>query len=492
MRLKKSGLFKRYFKVSVSILLASILVLGISLLTFISNFWKHTKVDLLYENVKTVSRTAKELFGSGNVDYSNNMAVLILGNMLNITSTAIEADVFICNLDGEIVLYKDLLADSMGITNDGNYEINIKKSIPKKILERFDDESYYLTEEISNLSDDLQIIVGQKIENQNGNIIGYVVAVEPVVAGLKPFITGMLRMFIFAALITIVLTSAVVYVFTYSVTKPLQEMSSMTKNYARGDFSKRLQISDNDELGELAGGLNSMAQSLATLESSRRSFVANISHELKTPMTTISGFIDGILDGTIPPEKQDHYLGVVSDEVKRLSRLVVSMLNLSKIEDGKLELKSNKFDLSQMFFNILLTFEQRIDKKHIVIDGLNKMHSVNIVADQDLIYQVVYNLVDNAVKFTDDGGSIGVYIAEESDRVIVGIRNTGVGIPSDEVNMIFERFYKVDKSRSEDVKGTGLGLYLTKSIVEMHGGQIAVRSKQEEYTEFIFWIPKSR
>ncbi|MEG1614799.1 MAG: ATP-binding protein, partial [Oscillospiraceae bacterium] len=151
----------------------------------------------------------------------------------------------------------------------------------------------------------------------------------------------------------------------------------------------------------------------------------------------------------------------------------------------------NTFDISHMIFNILITFEQRIDKKHIMVEGLEKLQTIAVDADEDLIHQVIYNLVDNAVKFTEEGGSIRVSVAQEKDRIIAGIRNTGGGIPSEEVGRIFERFYKVDKSRSEDVKGAGLGLYLVKSIVEMHGGQIAARSKQGEYTEFIFWIPKN-
>lgn len=488
---RKSSLFKKYFKVSLIILLASIVILGISLLSFISNFWTRTKADLLSENVNNVAQTTQELFDTGKIDTNNKTSVLIMCNMLNITSSSIEADVFICDTDGNIVLCKDILTNDMQIKNNGYCNIHMDKSLPKDLLHDIDDGIKSTTRRINPISDKLQIVVGQKIIH-NGKVIGYVFAMKPVVQGLKPYIFGILRLFAFSAIITFVLASTIVYAFAYNITKPLEDMSEMTKNYASGDFSQRLEIGDNDELGDLANGLNAMAQSLATLESSRRSFVANISHELKTPMTTISGFIDGILDGTIPPESQQHYLGIVSDEVKRLSRLVLSMLNLSKIEAGKLELKSNNFDISNMFFNILLTFEQMIDKKHIVIEGLDKVNSINVEADHDMIYQVIYNLVDNAVKFTDDGGSICVSVAEENDRVIAGIRNTGAGIPSDEVNMIFERFYKVDKSRSEDVKGAGLGLYLTKSIVEMHGGQIAARSKQGEYTEFIFWIPKSR
>lgn len=488
---KKGSLLKKYFVASVSILLASVLIMGISLMSFVADYWTNGNVSMLKDNVKTVAKTTQDLFESGRMEEDNETSVFIMSNMLSIMSSAIEADVFVCDIDGQIILCKDLLTTDMKIINGGNCEIHDGYKISPHIIENIGEESYYKMDTLEGLYDELHIIVSERII-VNGSTIGYVFATQPVVEGLRPFINGMLRLFALAALITIVLTSAVVYAFTYSITKPLQEMSKMTKNYANGDFSQRLVVPNNDELGELASGLNAMAQSLAALESSRRSFVANVSHELKTPMTTISGFIDGILDGTIPPEKQDYYLKIVSDEVKRLSRLVVSMLNLSKVEAGELTLQVNKFDISQMFFNIFITFEQHIEKKHIMIEGLSELQSIYVEADEDMIYQVIYNLVDNAVKFTDEGGKICVSVALENDRVIAGIRNTSQGIPSDEVSKIFERFYKVDKSRSGDVKGAGLGLYLTKSIVKMHGGQIAARSKQDEYTEFIFWIPKKR
>ncbi len=486
---KKNSLFKKYFVASVSILLASVLIMGISLLSFVSDYWTTSKVDMLTENVKTVAATTEDLFESGKIQMDNDTSIFIMCNMLNIVSSSIDADVFITDLNGRVILCKDLLSTDMEIINNGNCPKHNGYIVPKRLLDRANNESKYSMDNLDGMYDETHIIVSEKIQT-NGKTIGYVFATEPVVEGFRPFISGMLKLFVFAALITIVLTSTVVYGFTYSITRPLHEMSKMVKSYANGDFSKRAVVTNNDELGELANGLNSMAKSLAALESSRRSFVANVSHELKTPMTTIGGFIDGILDGTIPPEKQDYYLRIVSDEVKRLSRLVISMLNLSKIEAGELTLNVNNFDISHMIFNILVTFEQRIDKKHIMVEGLENIQTICVEADEDLIHQVVYNLVDNAVKFTDDGGSICVSVAQENDRVIAGIRNTGDGIPADEVSQIFERFYKVDKSRSEDIKGAGLGLYLVKSIIEMHGGQIAAHSKQGEYTEFIFWLPK--
>jgi signal transduction histidine kinase len=209
-------------------------------------------------------------------------------------------------------------------------------------------------------------------------------------------------------------------------------------------------------------------------------------------MTSIGGFIDGILDGTIPAEEEKKYLSIVSSEVKRLSRMVVSMLNISKIEAGEIQLSEIKYDVGKQIFETLLSFEKKIDDKNIEIVGFENMNEVIIEADRDLIQQVIYNLFDNAVKFTPENGKITVEAYSTNESTTVKIRNSGAGVSEEEISRIFERFYKVDKSRSFDTKGVGLGLYIVKTIINMHEGEITASSKQGEYTEFSFEIPFSR
>ena len=232
-----------------------------------------------------------------------------------------------------------------------------------------------------------------------------------------------------------------------------------------------------------------MADELAVEEEAQRSFIANVSHELKTPMTSIGGFIDGILDGTIPKEQETQYLRTVSKEIRRLSRIVVSMLNLSKIEAGEVDLAPVKYDISAQLFETLLPFERTINDKDIQVEGFENMRPVSVTADRDLIQQVIYNLLDNAVKFTPEHGVIRVEAAQTDHGVRVSIRNSGAGVSNEEISRIFERFYKVDKSRSFDVKGVGLGLYIVKTIINMHDGTIRATSKEGEYTEFSFELP---
>ena len=270
-------------------------------------------------------------------------------------------------------------------------------------------------------------------------------------------------------------------------------MEEVTSYIAKGDFSHRVSVNYKDrDFTKFASALNKMADELAIEDDSRKSFVANVSHELKTPMTSISGFIDGILDGTIPPEDEKKYLRIVSSEVQRLSRMVVSMLNLSKIEAGEISINLQRYDIGKQIFETLLSFEKRIDSGNITIEGFEDMGAVYVSADKDLLQQVLYNLLDNAIKFTPDSGTINIRAQNDEEKTTVTIRNSGQGISPEEIDRIFERFYKVDKSRSYDTKGVGLGLYIVKTIINMHDGEISASSELGKYTEFRFSIPQNR
>jgi len=280
-----------------------------------------------------------------------------------------------------------------------------------------------------------------------------------------------------------------IYAMTYRITKPLKSMSEASKAMARGDFSRRIPVMSDDEIGELSMSFNMMTNNLAQLEGMRRSFVANVSHELKTPMTTIGGFIDGILDGTIDKEKQSYYLSIVSQEVKRLSRLVHSMLSMARLESGEFKLKPELFDLSGLLCTIVISQEQRIEKLNLNITGLDELQNVSVTADKDLIHQVIYNLVDNAIKFNKEGGEIRFSLTAEGKNAVLTVTNSGDGIPHTDMPFVFERFYKVDKSRSASKNSTGLGLYIVKTIVTAHGGSITVSGRENEFTSFRVSLP---
>lgn len=312
-----------------------------------------------------------------------------------------------------------------------------------------------------------------------------VASVSTVIALLETVV----RLYLFSAVLPIILMFLAIYTMMYRMTKPLKSMSEASKAMARGDFSKRIPVMGDDEIGELSMSFNMMTNNLARLEGMRKSFVANVSHELKTPMTTISGFIDGILDGTIEQDKQHYYLSIVSEEVKRLSRLVQSMLSMAKLESGEFVLKPELFDLREMLCMIVISQEQRIEKMGLEIIGLDELQNVSINADKDLIHQVIYNLVDNAIKFNEQNGNISFTLKKEAKKAIFTITNSGRGIPEKDMPLVFERFYKVDKSRSAAKNSTGLGLYIVKTIVSAHGGSIKVSGREDSFTSFAVALP---
>ncbi len=490
---RKSGLFRKYFLVTISIILASFVFLGGALLLFVSGLWMNEKSTLLAENTVSVAQNISDVLESDYLDKSSKNSVVVICNTLIQISNAVDADFFIVNPDGNVVYCKEILQPNMALYT-GNCMVHDRYNIPPEHMEKAMSSTVYKTSDLGGALSGVNFVVSSPVI-VGGKTVAVVFSTQSIVDGLTPYVTGILKMFTYATLFAFFVAFILVYLVSLRLTKPLREMSAAAKQYATGDFSKRIHISRSklrfaqDETDELILAFNSMAQALATLEMSRRSFVANVSHELKTPMTTIGGFIDGILDGTIESEKETQYLKIVSDEVKRLSRLVTGMLNMSKIEAGELDLKPVKFDISEMIFHTLLSFEQIIDSKHIDIRGLDSFASNQIYADKDMINQVIYNLVDNAVKFTPEGGYIEVRSIADAEKIIVKIRNSGRGIPGEEIDKIFERFYKIDKSRSFDVKGAGMGLYIVKTIIELHGGHIAARSEEGQYTEFIFQLP---
>lgn len=491
---KNSGLFRKYFIVTISIILASFVFIGGALLLLVSKLWMDDKNALLMENTLSIAQNTSDVLESDYMGESSRGSVIVICNSLMQISNAIDSDIFITNLNGEVVYCKEILQSNMALYT-GNCLVHNSYKVPQNILDSASNGIYRAAGDLGGSLSDIHFIVAAPVK-VNGDIAGYVFSTQPVVDGLTPYISGIFKMFFFAALFALAITFILVYLVSYRFTKPLQQMSAAAKQYATGDFSTRITIKrgkirifGRDEVDELVQAFNTMAQALATLEMSRRSFVANVSHELKTPMTTIGGFIDGILDGTIGEDKEKQYLKIVSDEVKRLSRLVTGMLNMSKIEAGELDLKPRRFDISEMLFMTLLSFEQVIESKHIEIRGLDIMQPNHVTADKDMINQVIYNLVDNAVKFTPDSGYIEVISKCDSEKVIIKVKNSGKGIPSEEIEKIFERFYKVDKSRSYDVKGAGMGLYIVKNIVELHGGNISARSEDGEYAEFIVQLP---
>lgn len=302
------------------------------------------------------------------------------------------------------------------------------------------------------------------------------------------YVWNIMQIFLISMLFVLAVALVIVYIATMRLTSPIKELSQTAKIIGEGNFTERVPEYDTTEFYVLGNAFNDMAASLNNYDKMRSSFVANVSHELRTPMTSIGGFVDGILDGTIPPSEEKKYLRIISSEVQRLTRLVRSMLNLAKIESGSMELNCQTFSLLEPIVDTLVTFESRLEDKQIDVRGLD-VDRVMVCADNDLVHQVIYNLLENAIKFVDNGGYIEFGFTPHDKLTAVSIKNSGEGLSEEELPMVFDRFYKSDESRGKDKSGVGLGLNIVRSIVKLHGGNIMVRSVKGEYTEFVFTLP---
>lgn len=296
------------------------------------------------------------------------------------------------------------------------------------------------------------------------------------------------NIFFFTAVVVLCLAFITTSVTSLRQTKPLKEMAEAARKFGHGEFETRVEVGNRkDEVGELAEAFNAMAESLAQSEAKRSEFVANISHELKTPMTTIAGFSDGILDGTIPPDKERAALQTISSETRRLSRLVRRMLDLSRLQSAENVTAQEQFDVSEVMLRVLVSLENKINARHLDVDTQLPDGPVLVWGDPDAITQVCYNLLDNAIKFSAEGSTMGLSITAKGGKAHVAVRNHGDTIPPDELAMIFDRFHKSDKSRSVDREGVGLGLYIVKTILNNHKENISVTS-QDGVTEFVFTL----
>ncbi|MBE6576382.1 MAG: cell wall metabolism sensor histidine kinase WalK [Ruminococcaceae bacterium] len=307
---------------------------------------------------------------------------------------------------------------------------------------------------------------------------------------LNPLIEVMVKTVIMASLWVMLAALIAVYFISDRIIGPLKAMSRAAKSFAAGKFDVRVPVSGRDEVAELAIAFNHMADSLSGLEGMRNSFMANVSHDLRTPMTTISGFIDGMLAGAIPPEKHEYYLGVISTEVKRLARLVASLLDISRMQAGDRKFNMTPFDICEMARQIIISFEQKLEAKRLDVEFLCDEEKMFVLADHDAIYQILYNICDNAVKFSREGGKyrVSLSLSEKKKKVHVTVFNEGQGISPEDLPNVFERFYKSDKSRGLDKTGVGLGLFIAKTIIASHHEEIWVESEYGENCAFHFTL----
>lgn len=292
-------------------------------------------------------------------------------------------------------------------------------------------------------------------------------------------------------LFAVVISNIIEYYFAKKILiKPLSEINNVAKKFAKGEVEKRVNIDSNDEIGELAESFNIMAESLEKVDTARREFISNVSHELRSPITSIKGFITGIIDGVIPKDREDYYLNIVNDEVSRLSRLVTDLLDISSMESGKFKLNIIDIDINEIITLCILNLEGKIKEKKINVEVIFNEDHEYCFGDRDRIIQVVTNLIENAIKYGYEGGEIQIETYAKADRVYINIFNSGPNIPREDMNKIWERFYKVDKSRTNKVS-TGLGLPIVRLILTQHKQDIWFHNIPDKGVKFIFTLRRA-
>lgn len=474
----KKTVFRRFLIFALCTSLVCVLI-ALGVLTYpVSDYITRSKKSTLEHNTKELASYISEISG-GDLDSLTVREKQIFTSALDSLASSQHAIVIIAKQNGDITYCssEDLLEISDKLPQEVITDISDGEHFEQGTLHNIYKHSYYISSAPIKAAD-------------SDDIIRYCIVAQATLwtSDYIPSVFLMLIILVIIATLTLfILTSS----YVYNTTRPLKQMSTVAKRFAVGDFNSRVHVDSKDELGELADAFNEMAESLSASENMRRNFIANVSHELKTPMTTIAGYIDGMLDGTIPATEQPMYLSIVSDEVKRLSRLVSSMISLSKIDSGEIKVNRIPFVLEDTVFGVLLGFEGELEKKNITVEGLDNDKDTYAYGDRDLIYQVIYNLVENAVKFTDHDGYIKVGCNKSTNRTYMYVENSGAGILPEDLRLVFDKFYKADKSRSSDKKSMGLGLYIVRTIILLHEGNVTVESEPGKYCRFIFWLPNA-
>lgn len=465
-----------FFSLVSTLMVLGIVLMGASEWVLFKNYFAKDRYETLDQVVGVTQRTAQYLVQQAELPEGDELDAL--NTKLEIIGESAEAYLFFTDNDGRVMI----------ASSPDKLE---SLTVPEEMMEKIDasDADYYhVFGTLGGMLDGKSYITVSEMRNENGQPSGYLFLCSSG-EQLTQFKQQFWSNFLLSACVMLLCASILTKILMRQLTDPLQKVTDAAQRFGGGDLSVRVEgVEGEGEAADLARTFNRMADNIQMNDNSRGQFMGNIAHELRTPMTTIKGFIDGMLDGTIPPEETKHYLGIVSQETGRLARLVQNMLDITKLEAGEVPIHAQTYDLWKTVTDVVLSDEQRIEDGKIDIQGLGG-DPLLIYADPDFVHQVVYNIVDNAIKFTPAGGTISFAAERRGNMVEVRIENTGAGIAPEALPFVFERFYKEDRSRGLHARGAGLGLNICKVLVNLSGGQIRVESQQGEWCRFVFTLP---
>lgn len=450
-------------------LLSLITVITVSNHLFYKNLIRE-EVDSMYKESNTIVSTyATSYFSSKSTMEQTEAELKRLDSML-------DRQIWIIDTSGAIILDTKKTATSLDVIEEFDPTIN-----GGKYYERGTFYGYFSEETLSVMAP----------ITSNYTVQGYVILHNPIseiVLKKDNYIS------IALILIFMIFAYSIIFLFIFRmwVLRPLKKITIAAKEYASGNLKYELNIDTDDEMGNLAKAMNFMAKELNETEEYQKKFISNVSHDFRSPLTSIKGYLEAMLDGTIPPEFQEKYLNIVISETERLNKLTSSLLTLNKMDSKEARLEMTKFDINNMIKQVILTFEGTCLAKNIKFNLIFDEKEHFVLADYSKIQQVLYNLIDNAIKFSNPNSFIHITTSEKGEKIFVSVKDTGIGIPKDSISKVWDRFYKSDLSRGKDKKGTGLGLSIVKEILTAHRENINVISTEGVGTEFIFTLSKCK
>ena len=430
---------------------------------------KREKAEALYKEATLVANTyASDL-------YNNEISLDTVKKQLDAIDIYLDSTIWIINPSGRLIL-------------DSSAPIDVENEI---VVENFDPTittgSYYTTGTFFDSFDSEMLSVFSPITTDY-KVKGYVV-IHTSMNQLRQSKESLLSISYIMLILLFLLSMIILFFFTEFVYIPLRKITTATEQYASGNMHYEFSVESEDEIGYLAAALSYMASEIAKNEDGQKKFIANVSHDFRSPLTSIKGYLEAMLDGTIPTEQHEKYLGIVLNETERLTKLTNSLLTLNNLNTRGMVLEKTVFDVNKVIKNTTASFEGTLYNKKISINLVLTGDTMLVKADMGKIQQVLYNLLDNAIKFSHHNSTIKIETTEKHQKIFVSVKDSGIGIPKESLKLIWDRFYKTDLSRGKDKKGTGLGLSITKEIIQAHDEHINVISTEGVGTEFIFSLP---
>lgn len=489
------SVFVKYISAFMLINILSIFISTSVITSLVTDYNENTRMRTLSNVAYSVTDFLIDDYNRGGMPSFNaylNESLADIKPILDVMSINVEnLVIFISDGDGVIKMAGGSERAKEYSGEDGLVPVESGLAYPTEILSELKASSGVTrTDTLGGLFSENHVTYILPITSGEGNMVGSVMTCT-VNSGFDDLLEAMNKTIIMSSLWLMLAALIAVYFISERLVSPIRAMSRAAKEFAAGHFDVRVPVNGNDEVSELSEAFNNMAASLQHSEQMKQTFLSNVSHDLRTPMTTISGFIDGIIDGAIPPEKHNHYLGVIASEVRRLSRLVSSLLEITKIQAGERKFNMEPFDICEQAREIIISSEQRLESKKLDVRFDADRDNMYVNADRDAIHQILYNLCDNGIKFSKEGGVYDISIREASGKIVVSVYNEGDGIPEADLPYVFDRFYKSDKSRGLDKTGVGLGLYIARTIIEAHKEKIWVESEYGKWCRFTFTLPKA-